>query len=635
MRKNQPVHDYVKIETNLISLNKLQELLINDEEIEKFDNIIIQLDIKLSLVDFCYPISKKHRLDSTKAYVVKSSLLENHEKIIKSVLSLINFMHQDLRKNSTIYACCKNILKYIRWSLAEGFPQTLDQAKHSFIEYLNYLRNEMALFDKSKNLGISSFNARAKQNNILLFFSELFKQQCDKSFFENGVKLISENPNQLSSTKSINVEELANQFTFYTQVFRQFASILLTSKSLPLKVSLLEKDIWLSPYSGAIFTESKKGGAAFNYNEGRFYSVDELCTLYSVKRHKANAILSKGNEALQRSQKVDSKVRKLLIGYALKAYFMHFLFLTGMNDSAAAQIYFSDNYDFSKSSIHFTSIKLRANGKKVNFDIQSEFKADFLLYLRLREHVLNNFEHSKKVSSRLFLASVERKVRVHPLQGGASYKSRQNLSSAFNIDFLHATSRMIRVSKGVWVRKKYGSSVSAWSLQHSINTNARHYSGKDDETTSQEMTSFFHVLTDNIKKENNLTSTSIGKCSDLYKPQLTSTDIDETELSCSKLQTCLFCSNYRLHTDELDMHKLLSLKYLIMEGQSLAYDSEHFKSVFGVYLKRIEELLGAVKNSNPKNVELIESISNKVFKQGILTSYWQRKLELYINIGLL
>ncbi|MGJ8486272.1 hypothetical protein ACSFVZ_19865 [Pseudoalteromonas sp. SYSU M81236] len=449
MKEDAPLYSYTKLKTNLISLEELQNLFNQDSHLDKLnrlDNIIIQLDVKLSLVDFCYQLSKKNRLDSTEAYVVDNSLLSNHKVIVKSVLSLVNRMHQDLKQKSTIYYQCRYILNYIRWCIKESFPETPNQAKLSFINYLHYLRNEIALYDKAKKLGISSLQARARQNSSLLFLEEVFSESCDKVFFENGVQLISENRNQLTSGKTISNEKLNKQFTFYTQLFRQLTDILLKPETLPSKVILLDKEIWLAPYAYALFTSNKKAGAAFNYKDGRFYSIEELCSLYSIKKHKANSISTKGNEAFERAQKVDSKVRQLLIGYSLKAYFMHFLFLTGMNDSSAARIYFNEDYELTKSSMFFTSVKMRANGKKVKFEIQNEFKDDFRLYLRLRKHVLENFTHTKNESDRLFLASVERKVRIHPLQGGASYKSRQSLSIAFNIDFLDATSSMIRLS---------------------------------------------------------------------------------------------------------------------------------------------------------------------------------------------
>ncbi|MEI8644073.1 hypothetical protein P4S56_07815 [Pseudoalteromonas sp. Hal056] len=50
---------YNKIETNLISLEELQDLFIEGLNLNRLDNIIIQLDVKLSLVDFCYQLSKK------------------------------------------------------------------------------------------------------------------------------------------------------------------------------------------------------------------------------------------------------------------------------------------------------------------------------------------------------------------------------------------------------------------------------------------------------------------------------------------------------------------------------------------------------------------------------------------------
>ncbi len=62
---------------------------------------------------------------------------------------------------------------------------------------------------------------------------------------------------------------------------------------------------------------------------------------------------------------------------AMKAYFMHFLALTGMNDSTAATLRWDDEYNIEKEQYNFRNIKYRAGNKPVEYSIRREFILEF------------------------------------------------------------------------------------------------------------------------------------------------------------------------------------------------------------------------------------------------------------------
>lgn len=66
-----------------------------------------------------------------------------------------------------------------------------------------------------------------------------------------------------------------------------------------LKVILFDKEIWLVLYVYVLFISNKKVGVVFNYKDGCFYLIEELCFLYSIKKYKVNLILIKGNEVFE------------------------------------------------------------------------------------------------------------------------------------------------------------------------------------------------------------------------------------------------------------------------------------------------------------------------------------------------
>ena len=105
------------------------------------------------------------------------------------------------------------------------------------------------------------------------------------------------------------------------------------------------------------------------------------------------------------------------------------------------------------------------------------------------------------------------------------------------------------------------------------------------------------------------------------------------EADCTQPEGCLFCNNYAVHADEIDIRKLCSLDYVIRATKSLAASEEHFNKIFGTVILRIENILKAVSLKSKELANLVLSIQKDVYDNENLDSYWEEKLSLLIKIG--
>jgi len=175
-------------------------------------------------------------------------------------------------------------------------------------------------------------------------------------------------------------------------------------------------------------------------------------------------------------------------------------------------------------------------------------------------------------------------------------------------------------------------------MQHNNKTADSHYTNKDEEKSADQITDYFVALDEQLLKEP-VSSVPIpsGSCTEPSKPEpLNLLSLNNAiTVSCGNHEGCLFCSKYRIHADEADIRKLLSVKYLIIQSQNLAASQEHFDSVYKPVLIRIEDLLDHIGDKQPSCLTLIKNVRKEVFEQELLSEYWYRKLELLDDLGLL
>ena len=77
------------------------------------------------------------------------------------------------------------------------------------------------------------------------------------------------------------------------------------------------------------------------------------------------------------------------------------------------------------------------------------------------------------------------------------------------------------------------------------------------------------------------------------------------------------------------------MKYIINECKYIARDEEHFKSVYGVVLNRIDNISQELIQRGYVTKKEMKKYEIDVFENENLHPYWEHKLKTLITIGVL
>ena len=628
-----PEYELIKQVTYTVDeLSKLFELEESPKIFDRVDNIIIKfLDKRIHLGIICYDnVKLKKDKRFKKLYAIPSSLDFEKVKIAKLLLNHTNALLIDALRPRTIYHRIKIILNFIEHLKINNIELKLNRTsfQNALVNYSQLLNHRIKISNKELRVGLSTGTAHNYQTWVLSFSSFVLNIDCLELL--NRELLISTNDAERIPTQALSNEKLCVEFNQYTTLFRRLSSIVLNHEKFPLSFELYKQKYWITPIGNIAHNDNEnfKKTCIFNFKEGEKYSHDE-------NKSKRNNAIKLFRHKKEKANIHNSAARLFIALYACRAYFMHFLFLTGENDSTAASLLFNRNYVIENSNINFKSLKWRANGIPVKYDIQSEFIEDFKTYLRLRSFLLKQYNEKHK---ELFLDLLNNQLVPASIDGNYNSKIRNTTSRIFIENDFIATGRTIRVTKGLWIRSKHGSSLSAYILQHSEKASTSNYTSSNFEDSSEGLTNYFNKLTNQLIVSPGIEkATPSGKCIEPHKPKAIS-EIklsDTVTIACRDQTTCLFCNKYRIHADEKDIRKLLSMKYLIIQSEYLAASIEHFKNVYELTLTHIEVLLDQIKAQGKEQEQLIIDINQQVFEHEDLSDYWYQKLELLNELGVI
>jgi hypothetical protein len=569
------------------------------------------------------------------------------DSVVKSILSIVIEHVQKGHSDSTIKGDIYRGFKLAKKYMTKIVPSNIEEARSVLKITLNDFSHDVRSYKQSieRNIpkqGRSASTITSEQYTLLNLLQKL--SNASLSEISQGFKLISKNRsgNVVDSLKRI--EDIGLQFNFLTSMFRACSSIIINHTKLPSFVKTATKDIWISPSYGLINLLPDKDRVDntnfaywFNYENG---NIKTLTPEIQKKIDDANEEYS--------------VVRQRIIQLAIDCYFLHFMILTGQNDSVLASLpsVFADlkELDFKSDDSNMKTIKPRANHKNIKIQIQAEFIKDYKDFLKLRSYIIERESELKLIPQTikdipyLFFNfnvasnSVDR-CRVSPYNLGGNAAQRIILRIHKKSPVELNKSKITRKVKGRWLRQNFGHEVSGYILQHSIDVQSSNYTALDIIETEDQFTDYFNffnekiISTVNVPDDTKDKSTPVGNCSSNYNPDF-SFDTPDFAKKCGGVG-CLFCSEYRLHDDEQDIRKLISLLFILDKLKDLAKDESHYDAVYGSTISRIQALLSVLVNKKPSSEILISEIKTSVFEWGELTNYWEEKAIQLENLGII
>ena len=163
--------------------------------------------------------------------------------------------------------------------------------------------------------------------------------------------------------------------------------------------------------------------------------------------------------------------------------------------------------------------------------------------------------------------------------------------------------------------------LSALKLGNSPKTFGANYGKTTFNDSANEMSNALESIYDNIinnkyiykSSEINTVATPIGNCSNIEKKSI-NPEIN-IKPDCRRPESCLFCSNFVLHPDEIDIKKLLS----VLDMFKLSKQKNNEQGV--LIQERIFQILKDLQDIFPETKKLISLIQDEI-DEGDIDEYW-------------
>lgn len=376
----------------------------------------------------------------------------------------------------------------------------------------------------------------------------------------------------------------------------------------------------------------------FNFTECRIATVEEIIATLDkyrstpLKKYKA---VARRNDTIARIKAFNadawSKPRIRFINIYLWSNALLFIISTGINPSQAYNLKF-ENLEWLNDDIFIAhNIKPRAGEKHVKFPAGKGYTRYYKKYLDNRKRILGllSLESPKEI---FFQAG---KNETQLLDSNGYNHFCKQLSSVFGVK-KNILPGQWRVFKNINIVNDYGPIRAANMLQNKIQTNLSRYTNLSEGEIASELSSFFsnyetQLITSDLEDTDEI---PIGHCYSLDLPENISMN-PVAIANCRDFAGCLFCKNFRVHSDADDIFKLLSYKYVFELTQSLREIDSVERTRHQHIRDRIEAIVHKIIDHGGVERTDAEQVRARVYEQNELTNYWNNKVEMLADLEII
>lgn len=582
---------------------------LNPEDIEIFStsylpNIVMKLDLAGSIIylDFGTILYKNHSVVSRKTH---AALVEQSSLLTELIEPLHEYFLDMLTKYS--HASIKHYFKVIR---------NIIKDLYSTYENINLSEKNLAL------------NLYQEYTQFLMIdrSTKLKKSIADMGIYNRKQNVLAE---ILSRSLKMNIQEIKNSY------------IEISSKHKSHNQPLAEDDFQLF----------------FKANESIFLILNLILTTNMVSHLPLKFHLDSLNYQLiiedfhniqeQNTDQIKTIKRNKIkmINLAFAAFVNCFASVSAINFSQILTLTIDDlkNLDSSTKGVRVTSIKPRAGYKRIELSIPLKFKKLLNEFLSFRNWVKNNFNFLQRED--LLFLGLNNPLAINQDNELISYSENQHnlYRKWFKTKFPEIkwipVSNLRSTIANIYHNESKNTQVVAKKLGNTPQVVSTAYSEATEQQLFSEMTDAFQNIANTapvmantpivVKVDivNSLT-TDMGHCSS-KTPLLNSNyqNVDLEKPNCSNPVSCLFCENYVIHTDEEDIHKLLSAKKVF----EMANSSQNSENIYLV-IQKINDILDYLIQYNSKTKQEIFQIS-KLISKGKLTPFFEIMLNTLTDLG--
>lgn len=598
----------------------------------------------LDIGSFAYAIRGKNESiwdDRGTPVVIQSLVVSRRELIIKILESFLG-----LRERS-VAAIFYNTERVLEWLDANGFREifaSAPDAQRAYRDYTAYLNAKIA------HQTIRPVTAKNYQK-ALIGIIQLAYPETSHHILAGAIKIVA-----LRGSVGASAGHLELYRDVCLAIAQQVGDSVVNNKPFPFVVSVRDYEVVVFPSNRGAIGPFNQCPFSYNAAERRIATVEEYVAsreqvrMRYISRSSAVQNLNESRNSLVMANKNQRHWYRIEIaGLAAKAYACIFLMITGATPTELAQFTYADALEVQKSPLkkELSAVKFRASGKETLYNVGRYSGLSFLQdYLKLREWILNGvpsdllfFGMPRSAARSELVLSYEALDVTHAIK-----KLHNTISGVFlDPEVPRLSPRQMRKAKSSGMHTaRVGPSTVASALNHSEAVNLSTYSQAGPEQQEAEISAFWlaiHHAAEVVRERSEKAAgveiaIAAGHCDSFNQPNpVRNQGIAAIEPNCRTQYGCLYCEHFIVHSDEEDLHKLISLQYVINAVRKLAPDANHAEMLYRDLSIRIEFLLEALGSRSEMVKQTIDKVRTDVFEYGVLTSFWERRLSRYEKMG--
>jgi hypothetical protein len=609
------------------------------------ENCVIDLGNSLSIDvgALCYTVrASGRRRRGQGRHVALSSLLPSRRKIVSDLIDRMSQQVSSGVRIATVHRSVSNFVHFVDChdsTFADDMISTGERAREAIEWYVGFLKG------KVKSGKLSTNTAWAYQSEAIRVLTDFH----DVADLAEGIGLIKKSSRAVKNTVPPSEDDQGQQLLLSKSLFEGLTKLALSKAAkfpyalpVPHFLGMPSDRLWVFPARGLFRTsaehernllEGRRGNWAFDFDEGRVRTVDEIKQHYASRESALNVVrlaarnISDANRQNRHAGRLEAGM------VAHDAFVDLFIAATGQPVSAIAAIpWSSKNYTVERTPVQgFRSIKWRAGNRRLEFVVAGDFLPLFRRFIELRTWLLKKNRHRN-----LFFSAdiVSGKLRLKSLVANAASILYYHKRLAPHATFLGCAKW--KSAKNNHTADKHGVAIGAKIAQNSEGVFGRHYVTGTPTKAIRQLGSYFAKVEVSVvrRREDALGKESaVGGCANFEHP-VPLNDEAPVAPDCSQPEGCLFCKQLYLVADEKDVRKLASCRYCIQSTKSLSKNADAWRETFRDILERIETLIERIASRSESHRIMVERVVSEVENDGELDPYWDAKLEMLSNLQL-
>lgn len=590
---------------------------------------------------------KKRLRGKGREVVIESRCPIRTEQVAKLIAQVVELSAGGQFAPITLSHRYKHFEKFLFWCDANGRSDVLhdvSSARRSIHAYVLELRREIFA-------GTIANNAAAELQTSTI---RVLQEHHGAYDLDRGLNLIRENNVGRMGTPVPSDEAVGRLVGFCSYIFTGLSDLVLSNEPYPFRLKMPPflgwpgDSLWIFPGRRWRVTPEEtlpqaRGGYNFalDYKNGRVRDVEEIRDSYFSVFTAQKAVRNTQQRIQEANANQYHDVRLKAATTAMEAFAIIFIAATGMNYAPFQSLPWSEELtQLPREPIverrHFRTIKYRANNKEVTFAISLRFIPMLRRYLELREWILRG-----RTSDYLFFGFHDKYTTpiasIEPSQVSRQYLyDFLDVIETMTAQVPRVTARELRSAKQDFLIRHFDPVTASSLMQHSLRTATKKYSKGSETLAQEEMGDYLSQVEETVLKRGEdprgSAARPTGLCIKEDNPRPIMID-PPAKPNCKDQEGCLYCDKYRVHADEADARKLLSLHYCLRQTAHFAASAEEHAAVFGHLLTRIDSLLDQICNKSPEMVAPIKRIRKEVDEDGKLDAYWAAKLDFLYQLG--